>query len=292
MNQQTFKQQDYHLLSKVFSRSVVSELAKKKKSILLTDIISELNLVNSTLLDSSLYDFFDRAYRILVNNYRNEYIYKNAIASKLIRGKHKLANASYVTEFKTSNSIADVAVFNGTSTAYEIKTEYDSFDRLNNQLDSYSKVFDKIYVVIPPTSLERLTRIIPDNVGICILTERYTLVEEKEAKSNIQNICTSEILNSMRHSEYIEVLKEHFDFSFSLSPKKQKMECLELFSFLGPEVIHRHFVNKLKSRMPNKNEKKIIKNLPTSLTSQILSFKMNERSLKNLRSCMMEPLIL
>ena len=77
----------------------------------------------------------------LIKEYRNEYIFKNTIANKIIKGRHRLSNVTYINEFRVVNSICDVAIFNGTSSAYEIKTELDNFDRLENQLADYKKGF-------------------------------------------------------------------------------------------------------------------------------------------------------
>ena len=42
---------------------------------------------------------------------------------KLVKSRHKLSNVTYINEFHVLNSICDIAIFNGTSTAYEIKTD-------------------------------------------------------------------------------------------------------------------------------------------------------------------------
>lgn len=52
-----------------------------------------------------------------------------------------------MSEFWVDMSKADSVVLNGTSTVYEIKTEFDNLSRLPQQLTDYSKVFDHINVV-------------------------------------------------------------------------------------------------------------------------------------------------
>ena len=49
-------------------------------------------------------------------------------------------------EIRSVKSRGDVAILNGTSTVYEIKSHYDSFDRLDGQLADYKRVFDHIYL--------------------------------------------------------------------------------------------------------------------------------------------------
>ncbi|MBA1734104.1 sce7726 family protein, partial [Escherichia coli] len=88
----------------------------------------------------SLRDLFTSLYDFLRLNYRNEYVYKTALVNKIIFGKHSPKTSSSSIELPIKNSIVDVAVFNGTSTAYEIKTEYDSPKRLITQAPDYLDV--------------------------------------------------------------------------------------------------------------------------------------------------------
>lgn len=119
-----------------------------------------------------LADAFDAAYEELWNNYRSEYIYKNELLSKIVFGRHSPKTASFLSEFRVANSIADAVIFNGTSTVYEIKTEYDSLDRLRAQIEDYRKVFDYSYVVTSKSRLKAVEAITPHNVGILFLSER------------------------------------------------------------------------------------------------------------------------
>lgn len=284
----TLNIREYQLLSKVFSRTVITELAKYGCSSTIDSILRELG--NSKYINSekSLASFFDDSYSALVGNYRNEYVYKNAIAEKIVRGKHKLSNTNYVTEFRVGKSIVDAAVFNGTSTAYEIKTEYDSFDRLESQLCSYSKVFEKTYVVVPSSKVKKALSIIPELVGVYELTDNYSLSLIKEAKSNLDNLCNLQILNSMRQSELLSLIQSKFGYIPAKSPTQQKKDCIEYFLKFEREAAHGEFVRILKARQLGEIEKNVIKTLPRSLTSLILSLRLSKKLLFSFQTCIME----
>ena len=282
------KPRDYQLLSKIFSRTVITELAKQNKSPTINSILSELGICTEQFSSVPLSTFFENSYKELIKNYRNEYVFKNAIAEKIIRGKHKLSNTTYITEFKVGQSIADVAVFNGTSTAYEIKTEYDSFDRLDSQLAAYGKVFDRTYVVVPSVKISKVLAVIPEHVGVYELTDRYALTVVKQASSNIDMLCIPQMLNCMRQSECLNLMKEKFSYIPVRSPSQQKKDCIELFSQLDNESAHKEFVKVLKARQLNNYEKNIIKTLPRSLTSLILSLRLNKKLLFDFQSCILE----
>ena len=71
-----------------------------------------------------------RAYSIIAKGYRCEYVYKNELLTQLLK-VYGVKNTAYYSEFRVGESIADMAMFNGESKAFEIKTEYDSPRRLD-----------------------------------------------------------------------------------------------------------------------------------------------------------------
>ena len=98
----------------------------------------------------SLENWFDFFYLILQAHYPCEYVYKNSIAIDLYLTRHELQKSILIDEFRSRDSRADTVVINDTSTVYEIKSEYDSFSRLECQISDYRKIFDHIYVVTAP----------------------------------------------------------------------------------------------------------------------------------------------
>ena len=111
-------------------------------------------------------DFFSAAHDHLWEGYRSEYLYKNAIARKvLFRRQSSLATTSMFCEFAVEQAKLDVLLVNGTTTAYEIKTELDCLDRLETQLHSYCRVFDRVFVVTCKSLSRRVLSAVPSVVG-------------------------------------------------------------------------------------------------------------------------------
>jgi hypothetical protein len=63
---------------------------------------------------------------------------------------------------------ADIAVMNGSFIGYEIKSEYDSLKRLDEQIQVYSNVFDRVTVVTSYTHLPSVSSKIPIWWGIIV----------------------------------------------------------------------------------------------------------------------------
>jgi hypothetical protein len=62
----------------------------------------------------------------------------------------------------------DVAVIGKSLIGYEIKSDVDTFARFSNQIHSYNRVFDEIYLVCGPRHLEAATKVLPSWWGICV----------------------------------------------------------------------------------------------------------------------------
>jgi len=234
--------------------------------------------ITTHLDDLKVGEIYDLAYKELLNSYRNEYVYKHAIAENIIRGKHRLSpKCHFDTEFRVYDSIADVVIANGTTTVYEIKTEYDSFDRLENQINDYAKVFEYIYIVVPESKLLNVLSKIPEFVGVMTLTDGYTLRTEKKAISNINNIEPSVVFSCLRREEFINIIKQNFNELPFVRPVELKAECKKLFLTLPKVKAHKAFLNALKSRSLQSGGIKMIEKGPSSLTSIFLTAKLSTK---------------
>ena len=70
-------------------------------------------------------------YRFMSKSYRNEYFYQNTLLNKLLLGKHSINTTTALTQIPISKSKADFILINGKAVVYEIKTELDTFERLD-----------------------------------------------------------------------------------------------------------------------------------------------------------------
>ena len=86
-------------------------------------------------------------YSCLLYTSRNEYYYKNTLLNKLLLGIHSVNTTTALTEIPIAKSKADFVLINGKAVVYEIKTELDNFDRLENQINDYYTAFDHVAVV-------------------------------------------------------------------------------------------------------------------------------------------------
>lgn len=99
---------------------------------------------------------------LFLRNYQCERIIKYFLLKKLMGLKENIV----AFEMCVGSSRIDICRINGHTYAYEIKTEYDSFKRLQTQLPTYRKYFDYVYVVTPLNRINDLIQNIPGDCGI------------------------------------------------------------------------------------------------------------------------------
>ena len=80
-------------------------------------------------------------FRLLNNYYRNDFFVRYSFFNSVLSKKQAVS----FFELPLNDSRADVVSVNGKSTAFEIKTDYDSFDRLLKQITDYSSVFEYVH---------------------------------------------------------------------------------------------------------------------------------------------------
>jgi len=192
-------------------------------------------------------EYFEHIFDTLLYNYRNEYVYKNFIINKILLGKYSLKTTTAINEFKINTSIADLVLLNGTSKAFEIKTELDKPDRLLNQITDYKKVFKEIYLVTHYTLLDRYLKIVADDIGIIVLTKSFSLkvIREAVVNSDLDNVT---IMKCLRKTEYTNIIKDYFGMLPDVSDFKFYKSCMELICKIPALVLHDMMVGEIKKR--------------------------------------------
>ncbi|WLG45222.1 sce7726 family protein [Pseudomonas sp. FP1740] len=259
-------------LAKLFSAAVVRELAQKGRSPLFARLINEHLVVKTSSLTEPISAIFESAFTLLTKkDYRHEYAYKSAITRKLLLGRHSLKTASMVTEFRVGSSKADAAIFNGTSTAYEIKSERDNLGRLNTQLDSYKKFFSKVYVITGENHLSEVIDTTPQDIGVLVLNKRFGITTIREVSDSPSRVSTEAIFDSIQLQESLDILK-HFDITPPKLPNTEIRSAIrEIFKTLDPAATHHYMVQTLRRTRSSLHLTNLLSSTPKSLQAAILS---------------------
>ena len=269
-------------LSRAFSPVVIQELAKSRKSKLLKAILEDSGYIRLMDPKWSLRNCFDAIYSQIEKSYRNEYVYKNTITQRILLGRHSLNTAAIHSEFRVSESKADVLMLNGTSHIYEVKSELDGLERIEKQLADYQMFSEYVSVVASANHIDKLQKTIQPSVGIILLTNKRTLSVVRKAISCRDTISKSVIFDSLRKSEYMDIVHEITGDIPKCSNALMYRECKSVIEGVDTGVFHDLVVKKLKKRDSSEEKIKLISSVPNSLKSLALGSKLSRIQCDNL----------
>ena len=193
-----------HLLNRVFSQKMIRDLIKLGNSSVLDKAYSSYC---SGVVSDTNEKKISSLYAVLDKHYRNEYFYKNTMLNKLLLGRHSLNTTTALSEVWINRSKADFVMINGKAVVYEIKTDLDNIERLENQINDYYKVFGNVEVVVSENHIDKvLNKYHHTDVGISMLTPRNTISNIKKSESNFTFLDVTSIYKLLRKQERISVL--------------------------------------------------------------------------------------
>ncbi|MCK9404386.1 MAG: sce7726 family protein [Chitinophagaceae bacterium] len=113
-----------------------------------------------------------------------DHIIRQAFHNSILKSAHEDTETFVVDELGLKNGKirADIAVLNGKLIGFEIKTERDTLSRLPSQVEAYSEIFDKVFIVVSENHLQKALGLIPEWWGV------YTIKSNEEGDYCFLNI--------------------------------------------------------------------------------------------------------
>lgn len=256
---------------KLFTSHAISSLAKNDFFLLNKTIQEYLLPLQSPLKISEI---FDLTLSKISKDYKGEYFYKNIIAEKIFLKRHG-EKATMLSEFRVGTNKADCVILNGISTCYEIKTEFDTLNRLPEQLSSYTKIFDKVFVISANKHLDKICALLPENVGLLELTKKGAIKEVIKANMLDSTIDPKFMIESLRLKEYKYIIEDYFGTLPKLNNTEIFDYCLNKFHEIPSDNLKKLFKETLKKFRAN--DFSFIKQLPDSLISSAICYNMTKK---------------
>lgn len=208
-------------------------------------------------------------YQELKTEHRNEYFYKNELLNSLLIQNGKISFCSALTELPVANSKTDMIFIdkNNVGTVYEIKTELDTLNRLESQIQDYYKAFPYIYVVTSSNHLQQLKQILKEtNVGIIELTNDNEFAYRKEATCDITNLSHDVLFRILRKKEFESIVLKYFGKLPDVSDFVYYGTCLELLENLDIVLFQKEVMSCLRKRNLVRNVESFTNNVPYELS--------------------------
>lgn len=255
--------------ARLFSSKRIAEIASGNFSYLL-DVAARYQ--GSLKGNFTAVEVIEHVYAELSKDYRSEYFFKNTVAERLLLGRHSINTATILPEFRVGRSKADCVVLNGSSTCYEIKSDFDNLDRLPEQLSYYKKIFDKTYVVVGKSHLNKVQALCCDDVGVIELTPRKNLRVIREANASKDPVDVPVLMRSLRVDEYKEITSKVSSQSVDYPNTEIFSVCESILKNSPSSDVRQAFCSTLKRS--RRVERDYILSLPRSLLMAGIGFKL------------------
>ncbi|MCF8788329.1 sce7726 family protein [Xanthomonas campestris] len=248
--------------AQVLTRPVLAQAGRTGHGQFIRKLLSDAGLPVGS--GQTVAELLDQVLDGLRRNYRCEYFYKAAIADRVVFGRHSPRTASLHVELPVGRSIIDLAIFNGTSTAYEIKTEFDSHRRLLTQTPDYLRVFERVYLVTHPSISPQYLRVLDDRVGILTLQSNGSLSEIRAPRSSTSNLDKMALFQMLRAQEYVQAARDWFGDQPELPNGRRYEHYRRLWEQLTTEQAHASVVKAMRERTTAEPMVDFVRALPRS----------------------------
>ncbi|HKI90039.1 MAG TPA: sce7726 family protein [Draconibacterium sp.] len=227
-------------------------------------------------------------YRQLSENYRNEYFYKNSFINQLLLKEYGVKNTVAVNEFRVGNSIADIVLFNGSSKAFEIKTELDSKQRLKSQIADYTKIFDECYIITDESLIDKYSKE-NQSIGLIALKKLPRSVKMMEVRKahKTEFIDSETLIRCIRTSEYKNIVSKFYGELPEMNSFNMFEICRQLMKEIPSVELKQLFIDEVKNRRTNTL---LLKSFDKELRQLALAMQINEKKYQYLLSRLNNPI--
>ena len=195
----------------------------------------------------SYLEVLKEAYNTIKNSYQNEYVLKNEFLNKCLVEKVLNKDSIVFNELRLGNSIADLAIFNGVSKAFEIKTILDKECRLSSQIETYKKIFNETYIIVPEQQVDKYLKF-DNRVAVFSYDSNLNQFELVREATRNEVIDIDVLMNVLHSKEYLSIVHNHFGIVPELNSFNQFDICKKLISTIDYLELNNIFLETMKSR--------------------------------------------
>lgn len=270
-------------LWKIFSPAVFGGLAVAGRVVASRLILGQLLQEGRGPKNPRVLEVYDSVYDFLSKNQPAEYFYKNALLQRSLLSRHGSRRSRVMFEFRAGGSKLDALVVRDSMHAYEIKTELDHFRRLPTQISDYKTRFANVWILSSARQAAALERSTDRSVGLAFVSSRHVFEVVREASRDTSKLKSDSILESLRRSEYVSVIRK-FGFSEVGVPNTLLFsEAMKFSRNLDPELVHEETLARLRLRLDGMSAVNLSK-LPMSVRAAAVVSKCSDSATEFLLS--------
>lgn len=199
---------------------------------------------------STYVSYLKYVYKVLERFYPNEYVYKNEFIKQWLLEEIGQSNAVLFNEFRMGKAVVDLAMFNGISKAFEIKTHLDKVTRLDNQLEQYKKLFNQIYVIVPEIKSDLYLKRDKETGVITYDQDKSIFCLARKSIQNFE-IDPEALMQVLHTNEYIKIVELYYGTIPRFTDFNKFDVCKELIKQIPPKNLNDLAIRLIKERKIN-----------------------------------------
>jgi len=177
----------------------------------------------------------------ILKGFLNETVIKAAFIEKY-SFKKTHSNTITVFELNTGSSRADICMLNGTSMVFEIKTEFDTYVRLNGQIADYKKAYEYLNLIIPKSKIDEALKVVNEDIGVIV----YSVDKGKINFSTYRDPVYNSSLDSLFQLE--QLTKNQLSKITNMTNQSKEYMIEFLIKSKSSEQINRYFIDVMKDK--------------------------------------------
>jgi len=182
-----------------------------------------------------------------------------------------------VWEFRTGARRADAVLLNGSSVAFEIKSDRDSLSRVTEQLQAFLQVFETTNLVVGERHVDAALGRAPREVGVLTLTDHLRFRTIRKAVPDLGRICSLAVLDSVSLSE-AESMLARLGVTPPSVPNTERYAALrDIFAHQSSRLVHAAMVDTLKVTRSALPYADLLKRMPPVLYALVLAVRPPQR---------------
>jgi len=261
---------NFKALTELFKARFLRRLAEDDYTNLLSETLLAYGNIKEFSKLKRLSSLFRKAYRTILSNCQYEYVYKTTVLNDIFFRYHNFSTAFYTTEFYCGKSKADIAIFNGFATAYEIKTKYDNLEKLGKQILDYKKVFGKVFVVVDESHLINIKKKIDENIGVLLFQDNGTVSEIKNAVEDYSCSDSNYLFDCLHKNEYKKIVHEYIGRELNIPNALEYSKYKQIFIEIPKNEAQQYVIQNLRLRALAAPRLSLINKVPSCLYQAIL----------------------
>ena len=198
-------------LSRIFTPNFARKIIADKADIYIRELTTIFGVLKKPLINGDYKQLYKKAFDIMKEDYRNEYVYKTFYYKNFLELKEKKQKTFVTSELRIGSSIADLVSLEKDGITIEIKSDIDKIEKSIKQINNYQKMFPYTSLISNKDKIIKVKEKVPNQTGLYILHKDLNIECVREAIYFDEKIDYKTMFYTLRRTEYENIINNYYN---------------------------------------------------------------------------------